>query len=182
MLRDAASHAELDRGYLISAKDLGAWEHLDAIAEAFAGLRFGPSDERAFEAAIAERFATVESVSVDYAVLEVAPNVVTIEAAFDWDDLGAWPALARHVRQDESGNAAVGQLIHVDAARNHKLSRCVNDFVCSDVECFNLARFKQCTDGVAFNQHVDTMSTCWANHSSVFNQCACHVSPLVMFA
>lgn len=37
VLRDAASHAELDRGYLISAKDLGAWEHLDAIAEAGVG-------------------------------------------------------------------------------------------------------------------------------------------------
>jgi U32 family peptidase len=37
VLRDAASGAELDRGYLISAKDLGAWEHLAAIAEAGVG-------------------------------------------------------------------------------------------------------------------------------------------------
>lgn len=37
VLRDAASGAELDRGYLISAKDLGAWEHLPAIAEAGIG-------------------------------------------------------------------------------------------------------------------------------------------------
>jgi len=33
VLADAATGAELDRGYLISAKDLAAAEHLDAIAE-----------------------------------------------------------------------------------------------------------------------------------------------------
>ena len=34
VLRDAANGAELDRGYLISAKDLGAYEHLAEIADA----------------------------------------------------------------------------------------------------------------------------------------------------
>lgn len=37
VLRDVASGEELDRGYLISAKDLGAWEHLAEIAEAGVG-------------------------------------------------------------------------------------------------------------------------------------------------
>jgi putative protease len=34
VLTDASTNAELDRGYLISAKDLGAYEHLPAIADA----------------------------------------------------------------------------------------------------------------------------------------------------
>jgi U32 family peptidase len=34
VLADTATGAELDRGYLISAKDLGAWEHLAEIADA----------------------------------------------------------------------------------------------------------------------------------------------------
>src|SRR5438034_1999546 len=34
VLADSASRAELDRGYLISARDLGAWEHLAEIADA----------------------------------------------------------------------------------------------------------------------------------------------------
>src|SRR5436309_2503719 len=34
VLADAASGTELDRGYLISARDLGAWEHLADIADA----------------------------------------------------------------------------------------------------------------------------------------------------
>lgn len=37
LLTDASTKAELDRGFLISAKDLGAWEHLAAIAEAGVG-------------------------------------------------------------------------------------------------------------------------------------------------
>ena len=37
VLTDAATGTELDRGYLISAKDLAALEHLDAIAEAGVG-------------------------------------------------------------------------------------------------------------------------------------------------
>jgi len=37
VLRDVDSGAELDRGYLISAKDLGAWDHLAEIAEAGIG-------------------------------------------------------------------------------------------------------------------------------------------------
>ena len=37
VLADAATRAELDRGYLISARDLGAWEHLADIADAGIG-------------------------------------------------------------------------------------------------------------------------------------------------
>jgi mannose-1-phosphate guanylyltransferase len=51
-------------------------------------------------------------------LLEKAHNVVVADGAFAWDDLGAWPALGRHVRQDAEGNAAVADLVHVDAARN----------------------------------------------------------------
>ena len=36
-LTDASTDVELDRGFLISAKDLGAWEHLAAIAAAGIG-------------------------------------------------------------------------------------------------------------------------------------------------
>ena len=50
--------------------------------------------------------------------MEKAQNVVVADGAFEWDDLGAWPALSRHIKQDAEGNAAVAELIHVDSARN----------------------------------------------------------------
>ncbi|MEQ1833984.1 MAG: sugar phosphate nucleotidyltransferase [Candidatus Eisenbacteria bacterium] len=88
-----------------------------AIAEALGSLHFRSGEERAFEDALRERFATVESVSVDYAVLEVSPNVVTLEATFDWDDLGGWAAWARRQPKDERGNVTWGQAVPVDCER-----------------------------------------------------------------
>ena len=60
----------------------------------------------------------VKKISIDFALLEHAQNVVMAEGNFEWDDLGSWPALARHLKADAEGNCAVGEFIHVDAARN----------------------------------------------------------------
>ncbi|MDP6795795.1 MAG: mannose-1-phosphate guanylyltransferase, partial [Verrucomicrobiota bacterium] len=35
-----------------------------------------------------------------------------------WDDLGSWPALARHLKPDAVGNCAVGDLVQFDSADN----------------------------------------------------------------
>ena len=67
---------------------------------------------------LAKEYPEIKKVSIDYALMEKAQNVVVADGAFEWDDLGAWPALARHVKQDVEGNAAVGEFVHVDAARN----------------------------------------------------------------
>ncbi|HAB17292.1 MAG TPA: sugar phosphate nucleotidyltransferase [Verrucomicrobiota bacterium] len=73
---------------------------------------------KALEKILAKDYPELRRVSVDYAIMEKAHNVVVADGAFDWDDLGAWPALARHVKLDTEGNAAVGDFIHVDSARN----------------------------------------------------------------
>ena len=63
-------------------------------------------------------FDAVESVSVDYAVLERAPSVVVVPASFPWDDVGSWDALERLFPADDDGNVAVGDALTVDAANN----------------------------------------------------------------
>ncbi len=65
-----------------------------------------------------KEYPELKKISVDYALMEHAQNVVVANGDFAWDDLGAWPALSRHLKQDAEGNCAVGELIHVDAARN----------------------------------------------------------------
>lgn len=70
------------------------------------------------ERVLAREYPDVKKISVDYALMEHAQNVVVADGAFDWDDLGAWPALARHLKPDAEGNCAVGEFIHVDGARN----------------------------------------------------------------
>ena len=67
---------------------------------------------------LAKEYPDVKRISIDYALMEKAQNVIVADGAFEWDDLGAWPALARHLKQDAEGNAAVADFIHVDAARN----------------------------------------------------------------
>ena len=67
---------------------------------------------------LAKEYPDVKRISIDYALMEKAQNVIVADGAFEWDDLGAWTALARHLKQDAEGNAAVADFIHVDAARN----------------------------------------------------------------
>jgi mannose-1-phosphate guanylyltransferase len=67
---------------------------------------------------LAREYPEVKKISIDYALMEKAQNVIVADGAFEWDDLGAWPAIARHIKQDAEGNAAVADFIHVDAARN----------------------------------------------------------------
>ncbi len=55
------------------------------------------------------------AVSVDHGVLEHAANVDCLPCAFEWDDVGSFAALARHLPHDAHGNAAVGPLVAVDS-------------------------------------------------------------------
>ena len=67
---------------------------------------------------LAKEYPDIQKISVDFALMEKAHNVVCADGAFEWDDLGAWTALARHMKSDPEGNCAAGELVHVDAARN----------------------------------------------------------------
>ena len=60
----------------------------------------------------------IKKVSFDYGVMEHAHNVLVADGDFDWDDLGAWPALSRHLKADREGNCAEADFVHVDSARN----------------------------------------------------------------
>ena len=67
---------------------------------------------------LAKEYPEIKKISIDYALLEKAQNVVVADGSFEWDDLGSWTALARHIKPDAEGNCAVADFIHVDAARN----------------------------------------------------------------
>ncbi|HEU5079888.1 MAG TPA: sugar phosphate nucleotidyltransferase [Opitutaceae bacterium] len=57
-------------------------------------------------------------ISVDYALLEKSSNVVVLPSSFDWDDVGAWPAVARHYQCDDSGNVSRGLAIVENGSNN----------------------------------------------------------------
>ncbi|HEV2319244.1 MAG TPA: sugar phosphate nucleotidyltransferase [Verrucomicrobiae bacterium] len=67
---------------------------------------------------LAREYPDIRKISIDYALMEHAQNVIVADGALEWNDVGAWPALARHLKADAEGNCAVADFIHVDAARN----------------------------------------------------------------
>ncbi len=71
-----------------------------------------------FATVLRRAYAGLERISVDYAVLEQAANIIMAEGRFAWDDVGAWSALDRHLPADARGNAVVGRAELVEASGN----------------------------------------------------------------
>ena len=53
---------------------------------------------------LATVFPALPKISIDYAVMEKAGRVLVVEAAFDWDDVGSWTAVAKYLAADDAGN------------------------------------------------------------------------------
>ena len=68
--------------------------------------------------ALPEIYPTLKKTSVDYALMEKSTNVVVVPATFDWDDVGAWPAIAKHFTPDAAGNVLRGLAMVEGGANN----------------------------------------------------------------
>lgn len=78
----------------------------------------GLAEGQDLDALLGEHYPNLEKISVDYAIIEKASNVVMVESGFDWDDVGEWPAVARHYKPDESGNVIRGSAECADSKGN----------------------------------------------------------------
>jgi mannose-1-phosphate guanylyltransferase / mannose-6-phosphate isomerase len=58
-----------------------------------------------------EAWAKVEDISIDYAVMEHAPNLVAMPFAAGWSDLGDWDAVWREAPPDAAGNVSHGDVM-----------------------------------------------------------------------
>ena len=83
--------------------------HAPEVARALPALERG--DVAAF-------FDDTGAISVDEAVLERSARVASIDATFEWDDIGGWEAVARHHPADADGNVRVGDA-HVGGGRGN---------------------------------------------------------------
>lgn len=63
----------------------------------------------AFPAVLSKEYQALERISIDYAVMEKARDVLIVEAPFRWDDVGSWLALERLYPQDADGNTILAQ-------------------------------------------------------------------------
>ena len=73
--------------------------------------------------ALAAGYPSLKKISVDYALMEKSTNVVVVPATFDWDDVGAWPAVANHFPKDSAGNVLRGLAMVEGGGGNIVVSR-----------------------------------------------------------
>ncbi len=66
--------------------------------------------DRALEAA----YAKLPKISIDYALMEKAPNVACVPAHFRWSDVGSWPSVMDFHPKDAHGNVVQGQAVLMD--------------------------------------------------------------------
>lgn len=115
---DTAKKYVADGRFLWNA-GIFCWRAGDILA---AIARYKPAIGAALEkirrggaAVLAREFPRIEKVSIDYAVMEKAPDVKVIEAEWGWDDVGSWASVGPYLPQDGAGNAVLGDFLSVDA-------------------------------------------------------------------
>ena len=60
----------------------------------------------------------LESISIDYGVMEKADNVLMIPADFGWNDLGSWASMAQIWPKDDQDNAHQGDIMVMESSGN----------------------------------------------------------------
>jgi mannose-1-phosphate guanylyltransferase len=92
--------------------------HLPKTATVLASLP-GFSDRR-FALKLKQAFPLCQNISIDYAVLERAANVVGVACDdIGWNDVGSWNAVYELLPHDRDGNAARSVIVAADSRSNY---------------------------------------------------------------
>lgn len=65
-----------------------------------------------------EKYNNVESISVDFGIMEKAKDIYVIPGDFGWDDVGNWGAVERYREKDNNNNVCVGNVHKFDCSNN----------------------------------------------------------------
>lgn len=105
-------------GVMISLMEQFCPDILDGTRAALAAGRTTSGEGLAQVTVDPEKFAEIRSDSIDYAVLEKAPNVAVVACDIGWNDIGSWSALGEQFDRDESGNLIDGNVSAVNSSNN----------------------------------------------------------------
>lgn len=75
-----------------------------------------------FSETLKKTYAELQKISIDYAIMEKADNILMAKAEFSWDDLGSWSSLQKYFQPDQTGNISLGNAVMVDAKANLTVS------------------------------------------------------------
>lgn len=84
-------------------------KHAPSLSQGLEPVRKALAKGRSLPPVLRKVYPDLQKISIDYALLEKSDNVVVLPASFDWDDVGAWPAVSRHLAKDGQGNVVRGR-------------------------------------------------------------------------
>lgn len=93
----------MEAAFKASAPDLA--ETIDAVASA-----------KSIPATLNRLYPNIRKISVDYAVMEKAKNILVTRCRFKWNDVGSWGALVDEFKADKEGNIRLGKTAVHDVA------------------------------------------------------------------
>ena len=112
---DNRSIASLDHTQFAGSTDLVAETHA-ASADDAAISPDGDGGSRAIKAALKD--ASIQPESIDFGILEKTKNVCTVEADFQWNDLGSWYSLFSVITKNKHTSHHEGDVISVESENN----------------------------------------------------------------
>lgn len=80
---------------------------LAAVFDELDGYYYTPEEQERID----EIFPRCEKISIDYAIMEQAPNIYVFPADFGWSDLGTWGSLHELSEKDVCSNAVIGSQV-----------------------------------------------------------------------
>jgi mannose-1-phosphate guanylyltransferase len=72
-----------------------------------------------FESTLDKIYRAVESISIDYGILEKAKNVYLVQGDFIWNDLGSWEEVYKYDKKDQDQNARTGEVIFCNTKNSY---------------------------------------------------------------
>jgi mannose-1-phosphate guanylyltransferase len=86
--------------------------YMPKLYNAFIGIRdvLGTKSE---EAALEAVYSEIQSISIDYGILERSADILTIRGEFGWNDIGNWDALQAVIPGDRYGNIVKANYIGI---------------------------------------------------------------------
>ena len=86
---------------------------MPSLYDSYLRIRQSLKDGNAVEV-VSELYPGLPNISIDYGIMEKAQRVIVAKSRFDWDDVGAWDAVAKHFPADNNDNVAKGKFVGVD--------------------------------------------------------------------
>lgn len=88
-------------------------EHVKHISAAVEKMNTGQ-----WKAALESAFASLNKISIDFAVMEKAANVRSVAGIFSWNDVGGWLTMHEYLPKNEHENHIKGKIHTLDSSNN----------------------------------------------------------------